>query len=87
MNRKVIENAVKGIAGLYGNPLRGSIMMICDGEILIMECEKCGHRFRHIIGYGPICPTPWLRRKRLKENPPVCPECGSKNVKEDGFLM
>lgn len=54
--------------------------MICDGEILIMECEKCGHRFRHVIGYGPICPTPWLRRKRLKENPPVCPKCGSTRV-------
>ncbi len=57
-------------------------MHIIDGEALKMVCENCGHEFVHIIGYGPICPTQWLRKKILRENPPVCDRCGSRNVRE-----
>ena len=55
--------------------------MIVDGEELTMVCQDCGKRFKHIIGYGPTCPTPWLRDKMLKEYPPICPNCGSKKSK------
>lgn len=62
------------------------MIMIIDGEVLTMVCQNCGKRFKHIIGYGPICPTPWLREKILKENPPACPNCGSKNCKQLGIV-
>lgn len=55
---------------------------IVDGEILTFKCQECNHKFKHIIGYGPVCPSSWLRKKKLKENPPICPHCGSKNVKK-----
>lgn len=55
--------------------------MIIDGEELKYECMSCGAKFKWIIGYGPVCPSPWLREKKLKEHPPVCPHCKSKNVK------
>lgn len=55
--------------------------MIIDGEELKMICKDCGHKFEHIIGYGPICPTSMFRKQKLTENPPVCPKCHSKNVK------
>ena len=61
-------------------------MQIIDGEILKMKCKDCGHKFEHMIGYGPVCPTPWLRKKILKEKPPRCPECRSQNVKSLNFL-
>lgn len=60
--------------------------MIIDGEELTFKCKACGHKFKHIIGYGPICPIPWLRAQRLKENPPTCPKCSSRNVKRLGTL-
>lgn len=60
--------------------------MIIDGEELTFKCRDCGREFKHVIGYGPVCPTPWLRAKRLKENPPVCPSCNSKNVKRYGLF-
>lgn len=60
--------------------------MIIDGEELNFKCNDCGRRFKWIIGYGPICPSPWLRAKKLKENPPQCPHCKSYNVKRDGIL-
>ncbi len=56
--------------------------MICDGEEIRMVCRDCGHRFRHIIGYGPVCPLPGERERRLKKNPPVCPKCHSTNVEQ-----
>lgn len=55
--------------------------MIIDGEGLRLVCKDCGHKYSFVIGYGPVCPTPWLRRMKLKENPPVCPKCGSNNWK------
>lgn len=55
--------------------------MIIDGEELKLVCKDCGHRFTRIIGYGPVCPTPILRRI-LKENPSKCPVCGSLRIKE-----
>ena len=61
-------------------------MTIIDGEELTMICQECGTRFKHIIGYGSICPSPWLREKKLKENPPVCPKCGSKECKRLGII-
>lgn len=51
--------------------------MIFDGEELKLKCKKCGHKYTHILCYGPVCPTPWLRAMQLRENPPVCPKCGS----------
>lgn len=56
--------------------------MIIDGEILDFECKECGFKFKHIIGYGPICPNPIVRRDSLRKKPPVCPACKSKNVKQ-----
>ena len=56
--------------------------MIIDVETLSFKCSECGNKFSHLIGYGPICPTPWLRRQKLKENPPQCPKCKSKNVSQ-----
>lgn len=56
--------------------------MIIDGEELRMKCRRCGHEFKHIIGYGPVAPTFWLRAQKLKENPPKCPKCGSMDVKK-----
>ena len=56
--------------------------MIIDGEILTFRCKDCGNKFSHMIGYGPICPTPWLRHEMLKKNPPQCPKCNSLNVKQ-----
>ena len=61
-------------------------MTIIDGEEQTMICQECGNRFKHIIGYGPICPTPWLREKILKENPPKCPRCGSVNCKQFNII-
>ncbi|MDE5881446.1 MAG: hypothetical protein K2H60_06915 [Muribaculaceae bacterium] len=55
--------------------------MIIDGEELNIECRRCGHRYTHIIGYGPICPTPELRRENLRKYPPVCPRCKSSDYK------
>ena len=60
--------------------------IIIDGEELKMVCQSCGNHFKHIIGYGPLCPTPWLRNKILKENIPVCPKCGSKNCRQSGII-
>lgn len=60
--------------------------MIIDGEELSFHCKNCGKEFKHIIGYGPVCPMPWLRNLKLKENPPKCPQCGSLNVKRKTFL-
>lgn len=54
--------------------------MIIDGEILNFKCKDCGSKFKRMIGYGPICPNPVLRRELLRKNPPVCPKCKSKNV-------
>lgn len=59
--------------------------MIIDGEELKFKCKVCGHKFTYIIGYGPVCPTPWLRYQRLKENPPRCPKCSSLAVKRSYF--
>lgn len=56
-------------------------MAVIDGEELTFKCIECGHKFTRLIGYGPIYPTPWLRKKILKENPSVCPHCHSQNVK------
>lgn len=56
--------------------------MLIDGEILIFKCKECENKFTHMIGYGPICPTPWLRRQILEENPPVCPNCQSLNIRQ-----
>ncbi len=55
--------------------------MIIDGEELRLQCKQCGTKYKHIIGYGPICPNEWLRQKRLQDNPPECPRCGSSNYK------
>lgn len=59
--------------------------MIIDGEELRMVCKDCGHRFKHVIGYGPVFPSISLRKRMLKEYPPVCPKCKSKNVKQRSF--
>lgn len=56
--------------------------MVIDGEILDFKCKECGFKFKHIIGYGPICPNPWLRHEMLKKNPPQCPKCRSFNVRQ-----
>lgn len=53
--------------------------MIIDGEELTFKCNECGHKFKRLIGYGPICPIPTLRGKS-KENTTVCPKCGSNDV-------
>lgn len=55
--------------------------MIIDGEELKLVCKCCGHKYTHIIGYGPICPSHCLREIMLKKNPPVCPKCGSHDWK------
>ena len=60
-------------------------MMLIDGEEIKLVCNDCGHQFTRIIGYGPICPTPWLRRKILKDKPSKCPACGSLNVKDESM--
>lgn len=56
--------------------------MLIDGEILIFKCIDCENKFSHMIGYGPICPNPFLRRQILKENPPRCPKCQSFSVRQ-----
>ena len=55
--------------------------MIIDGEELKMVCQDCGNKFKYIIGYGPVYPTFGLQKQKLRENPPICPKCHSKNVK------
>lgn len=59
--------------------------MIIDGEELKLKCKKCGHKYTHVLGYGPVSPTPWLRVIKLKENPPVCPRCGSSHWEYRNF--
>ena len=54
--------------------------MIIDGEELTFKCNECGHKFNRLIGYGPICSTPNLREKKLKENTTACPKCCSNDV-------
>lgn len=61
-------------------------MIIIDGEELKLECKSCGQRYTHIVGYGPMAPSPWLRRQQLKNNPPVCPRCKSSLYKTRTFL-
>ncbi len=61
-------------------------VMIIDGEELKYRCNKCGKKFKWIIGYGPVCPTLLLRAMSLKENPPFCPHCNSKDVKRAGLF-
>ena len=56
--------------------------MIIDGEILDFKCTNCNFKFKHIMGFGPICPNPEMRRESLKKNPPICPKCKSKNVSQ-----
>ena len=56
--------------------------MIIDGEELTFKCNECGHKFKRLIGYGPIYPIPTLRGKS-KENTTVCPKCGSNDVHRD----
>lgn len=60
--------------------------MIIDGEELRLQCKQCGKKYKHIIGYGPMCPNEWLRRERLRECPPHCPKCGSTNYKQFSIL-
>lgn len=55
--------------------------MIIDGEELRMQCKQCGTKYKHIIGYGPICPNEWMRQESLRKYPPHCPKCGSSNYK------
>ena len=59
--------------------------MIIDGEELRMQCKKCGTKYNHIIGYGPVCPNGWMRKESLKKNPPHCPKCGSRDYKSSSF--
>lgn len=56
-------------------------MGLIDGEELTYVCNNCGHKFRWIVGYGPVCPNPILRAQLLKKNPPQCPHCKSRDVK------
>ena len=60
--------------------------MIIDGEELRLQCKQCGTKYKHIIGYGPIFPNSWMRKKSLRENPPVCPKCGSHSWDYRSFL-
>lgn len=60
--------------------------MIIDGEELRMQCKRCGKKYMHIIGYGPICPNEWMRREILKKNPPQCPICDSSDYKRLSIL-
>ena len=60
--------------------------MIIDGEILRLQCKNCGTKYKHIIGYGPICPSAFLRKEMLKEYPPKCPSCGSSDYKMRGLF-
>lgn len=56
-------------------------MFVFDGKEVRLKCQKCGHKFRYVVGTGPCCPTNYLVNKNLRENPPACPKCGSRNVK------
>lgn len=58
------------------------MIMIIDGEILVFKCKDCENKFSHMIGYGPFCPNSNMRRDSLRENPPICPKCNSKNVSQ-----
>ena len=49
---------------------------LCDAEMLRIVCPDCGESYKHLVSYGH-----WLLRQELKEHPPMCPKCGSRNYK------
>ncbi len=56
-------------------------LMLIDAEELRLQSKDGGTKYKHIIGYGPVCPNEWLRQKSLREHPPHCPKRGSSNFK------
>ncbi len=56
-------------------------IMLIDAEELRLQCKDCGSKYKHIIGYGPICPNELLRQQKLRDYPPHCPKCDSSNFK------
>ena len=61
-------------------------MGIIDGEEMRLKCNRFGYKYTYIIGYGPVCPNPFTRKKIMKENPPTCSKCGSHDWSRRGFL-
>ena len=57
-------------------------MIVFDGEVLTFKCKECNTTFEKLLGYGPVCPNKPMRKEMLEKNPPVCPKCKSKNVKQ-----
>lgn len=56
--------------------------MVIDGEVVKLRCKDCGEQFSKMLGYGPIFPTPSIRRCLLKESDTRCPKGGSRNYEE-----
>lgn len=55
--------------------------MLIDAVELRLQCKDCGTKYKHIIGYGPVCPNELLRQQMLRQYPPHCPKCGCSNFK------